>query len=60
MKRFFCFVFVATCFAFVSCNTSDDNNTEVVEEREDRAAEAADEMEDAAEEYDTTSVQLEQ
>jgi hypothetical protein len=60
MKKYLCFISIFICFTITACNTSDENNTRVIEEREDNAAEAADDIQDIMEEYDTTSVKVEQ
>lgn len=59
MKKSVYFFALAACLAFVSCNSStDDNNTRAVEEKEDKAQKAAEQMEDAAEDHDTTAVEI--
>ena len=61
MKKTACFFALISCLALFSCNSSTDNqNTRAVEEKEDQAAEAAGQMEDAAEAHDTTAVKIEQ
>lgn len=60
MKRTAFLSILIAGFALAACNTStEDKNTREVEKKEDKAEEAAARMESAAEDRDTTAVQLE-